>query len=290
MHEANWIDKKEYPFKSHSLELEMGKMHYVDEGTGEPVVMVHGNPTWSFIYRHLIKGLSKNFRCIAMDHIGFGLSDKPESWSYYPEDHAKNLKALIGKLNLKDITLVVQDWGGPIGLSYAVSKPENVKRLIILNTWMWSVKGDPHYEKFSKFMGGRIGRFLIRRFNFFVRAVMKKAMGNPSKLTATIHQHYLKALERPEERKGCWTFPKRIIDSSDWLDSLWSQRDKIKNKPALIMWGMKDIAFREQELNRWVSLFFDSKVIKYADAGHFVQEEEGDKMCPVIEEFMEKGG
>ncbi|HBH60699.1 MAG TPA: alpha/beta hydrolase [Nitrospiraceae bacterium] len=290
MHVSPWIDRKEYPFKSHLLELEMGTMHYVDEGEGEPIVMVHGNPTWSFVYRHLIKKLSKNYRCIAMDHIGFGLSDKPGNWSYYPEDHAKNLKALIERLNLKEITLVVQDWGGPIGISYAVSKPENVKRLIILNTWMWPVHGDPHYERFSKFMGGAIGRFLIRRFNFFVRVVMKKAMGDPSKLTAPVHQHYLKALEKAEERRGCWTFPKQILDSGAWLDSLWSQRDKIKDKPALIFWGMKDIAFREKELTRWTSLFRNSTVIRYADAGHFLQEEKGIEMYPLIEDFLKNHG
>jgi len=288
MNDAAWIDRKEYPFKSHSLQLEMGKMHYIDEGGGEPIVMVHGNPTWSFLYRHLIKDLSENYRCIAMDHIGFGLSDKPWDWSYYPEDHARNLNLLIEKLDLKGVTLVVQDWGGPIGLSYALNAPENVKRLVIMNTWMWSVKGDPHYERFSKFMGGPIGRFLIKHFNFFVRVVMKKAMGDPSRLSAPVHQHYLKALERPEERKGCWTFPQRIIASSDWLDSLWSQRDKIKDKPALILWGMKDIAFREQELNRWASLFSNCKVIRYGDTGHFVQEEKGPELCKEIEEFIKK--
>lgn len=288
MHEAQWIDRREYPFKSHFLQLAMGKMHYVDEGSGEPIVMVHGNPTWSFLYRHLIKGLSKNYRCIAMDHIGFGLSDKPLDWSYYPEDHAKNLELLIGKLGLKGITLVVQDWGGPIGLSYALNTPENVKRLIIINTWMWSVKGDPYYERFSAFMGGPIGRFLIRRFNFFVRVVMKKAMGDPSRLPPSVHRHYFKPLERPEERKGCWTFPKRIIGSSDWLASLWSQRDKIKDKPALILWGMKDIAFREQVLNVWVPLFSNCRVVRYDDTGHFVQEEQGSELCPVIEEFLKQ--
>jgi haloalkane dehalogenase len=288
MNEALWIDRKEYPFTSHFLQIEMGRMHYIDEGSGEPIVMIHGNPTWSFLYRHLIKGLSKDYRCIAMDHIGFGLSDKPRNWSYYPEGHAKNLNQFIEKLDLKDITLVVQDWGGPIGLSYAISSPENVKRLIIMNTWMWSVKGDPYYERFSKFMGGPVGRFLIKRFNFFVRVVMKKAMGNPAKLSGPVHQHYFKALEKPEERTGCWTFPKRIIDSGEWLDSLWSQRDKIKDKPALILWGMKDMAFREQELNKWSSLFTNCKVIRYGDTGHFVQEEQGSELCPVIEDFLNK--
>lgn len=125
MSNVQWIDREEYPFKSNFLQLEMGKMHYIDEGRGPPIVMVHGNPTWSFLYRHLVKGLSKKYRCIAIDHIGFGLSDKPMEWSYLPEEHAKNLNVLIEKLDLKDITLIVQDWGGPIGLSYAISKHAN---------------------------------------------------------------------------------------------------------------------------------------------------------------------
>jgi len=281
-----WIDRKEYPFASRFLQLDMGNMHYIDEGSGEPVVMVHGNPTWSFLYRHLVKGLSKKYRCVAVDHIGFGLSDKPDAWTYLPEDHAKNLSRLIEKLNLRDITLVVQDWGGPIGLSYAVHQPDNVKRLVIMNTWMWPVKGDAHYERFSGFMGGPVGRFLIKRFNFFASVLMKKFIADPAKLPRHIHQHYLKPLEKPEERKGCWTFPKRIIDSGEWLDSLWSLRDTIKNKPALLLWGMKDVAFREPELNRWMSLFANRTVIRYHQVGHFVQEELGSGLCPAVEEFL----
>jgi haloalkane dehalogenase len=286
MSNIQWINSEDYPFKSNFLQLEMGKMHYIDEGRGSPIVMVHGNPTWSFLYRHLVKGLSQKYRCIAMDHIGFGLSDKPSEWSYLPEEHAKNLNVLIEKLDLKDITLIVQDWGGPIGLSYAISKPGNVKRIIIMNTWMWSVKGDPHYERFSGFMGGAIGRFLIKRFNFFVRGVMKKAMGDKSKLPKSVHQHYFKALDNPAERKGCWVFPKQIIASSDWLDSLWSQKEKIKDKPALILWGMKDIAFREQELERWVDMFPNCKTLRFDNVGHFVQEEKGSELCPIIDDFL----
>ena len=130
-----WPDEKEYPFEHHYLELPMGGLHYVDEGEGDRVlVMVHGDPAWSFLYRHLIKGLSSKYRCIAMDHIGFGLSDKPEDWSYLPKAHAENLEALIGHLNLTNFVMVVQDWGGPIGLSYVLKYPDKVTSLVIMNT------------------------------------------------------------------------------------------------------------------------------------------------------------
>lgn len=167
---TSWLDREEYPLQSRFLELEMGRMHYIDEGNGSPIVMVHGTPTWSFLYRYLVKGLSQNFRCVAPDHIGFGLSDKPEEWAYLPEAHAKNLKTLIGTLGLRDITLLVHDFGGPIGLSYAIEKPENVKRLIILNTFMWS---SLRYEVGGRLLGSPIGKSLYLRLNFSVRVMMK---------------------------------------------------------------------------------------------------------------------
>lgn len=137
------------------------RLHYIDEGEGEPIVMVHGNPTWSFLYRKFIKELSHTHRCIAPDHLGFGLSDKPSGWSYKPADHAANLAALLDKLDLIDITLIVQDWGGPTGLSYALKNPERVKRLVIMNTWFWPVEDERHYRLFSGMVGGPIGRFLF---------------------------------------------------------------------------------------------------------------------------------
>ncbi len=286
MKNNQWIDKEEYPFKSNFLSLSMGEMHYVDEGTGAAIVMLHGNPTWSFLYRHLIKGLSKRYRCIAVDYIGFGLSDKPYEWSYLPEDHAENLRLLIEKLDLKDITLVVQDWGGPIGLSYAVNNPDNVRRVVLMNTWMWSLKGDKYYERFSAFMGGPVGRLLIEKYNFFARTLMKRMM-NKTKLSKSVHEHYIKALGSPKDRKGCRVFPSRIIGSSEWLDSLWLQRDKIKDIQALILWGMKDIAFREQELQKWMGLFSNCRVIKFDNAGHFLQEEKGSEIFIRVAGFLE---
>ena len=284
-----WIDKRLYPFKSNYFDLPMGRLHYIDQGRSDhAVVMVHGNPSWSFAYRHLIKGLSKNYRCIAPDHIGFGLSDKPLDWDYYPESHAENLKTFLKALNLDSITLIVEDWGGPIGLSYAVENPEKIKSLIIMNTWMWSVKGDPHFERFSGFMGSFLGRFLIKRLNFFARVVLKQAYGDKSKLTKNIHSHYINALKLPDDRKGCWTFPKRIIGSSQWLTGLWSQRDKIANKPSLILWGKKDIAFRTKELERWKDTFANAEIHEFDGFGHFVQEEMGEELCPIIERFLVK--
>jgi haloalkane dehalogenase len=286
MKNINWIDREEYPFESHFLDLEMGRMHYLDEGAGPPLVMVHGNPTWSFLYRRLIRQLSPEFRCVALDHIGFGLSDKPGGWSYLPADHAQNLSVLIDSLELREVTLIVQDWGGPIGLSYAINHPENISRIVIMNTWMWPVDHDWYYIAFSKFTGGAVGRFLIRRYNFFARVIMRQSYGEAQRLTHRIHQHYLKPLEVPEQRKGCWVFPGQILGATEWLGELWAKRSLLADKPKLIAWGMKDIAFREKELNTWIAAFPDSRVIRLADVGHYVQEEAGDELGQAVRTFL----
>lgn len=287
--EANkysWVDRKEYPFKSKWLTLEAGKMHYVEEGEGNTLLFLHGNPVWSYSYRKLIKEFSKNYKCVGIDHIGFGLSDKPSNFSYLPEDHSKNLEEFIRLKGLKNITLFVNDWGGPIGLNYAVNNPDNIDKLVIFNTFMWSVKGDKHFERFSNFMGGTIGKFLNLKFNFFGKVVIPKAYGDKSRLDSNTKIQLTKHVPSPIERLGVWIFPKAIIGSSDWLNSIWNKRKYIEDKPALLIWGMKDIAFRQKELDTFCSFLKNTRVVKYEDVGHYVQDEAGERVVDPIATFL----
>ncbi len=283
---TDWLDRAAYPFTSRYLELDAGRMHFVDEGSGSPIVMVHGNPTWSFLYRHLIARLSPEYRCVAPDHLGFGLSDKPGDWTYRPEDHARNLAALVERLELSDVTLVVQDWGGPIGLSYAVEHPENVARLVVMNTWMWPVDDDRYYRAFSRFVGGPLGRFLIRRFNFFARVVMPRSYGDRRQLTKQIHEQYLRPLRSPAERRACSILPGEILGSTRWLESLWDRKGALQDKPALIVWGMEDIAFREKELDRWTSTLPHAETVRLPGVGHYVQEEAPEELGSAVARFL----
>jgi haloalkane dehalogenase len=285
--DTSWLDRNEYPFTDHFLDLPMGRMHYVDEGQGRPIVMVHGTPEWSFGYRGLIKGLSQNFRCIASDQIGFGLSDKPANWSYLPEDHAKNLTELIESLKLEDITLIVHDYGGPIGLSYAIEHPENIHSLGLMNTWMWSLEDDPHFTG-TKLFAGAFGRFLYEQLSFSARVLLPSAMGDRSKLTRTIHQQYLKPWRTPQERHGTWVLARELIGSSSWYEALWQKRACIQNKTALILWGMKDFAFRKIELDKLKTMFNYETVQTFEAVGHFVTEELGDKLTPIVSYFLEE--
>jgi haloalkane dehalogenase len=282
---TSWLDRDDYPFRSNYHPTPIGRMHYVDEGKGDPMVFVHGNPSWSYEFRNMIKELSKTNRCIAPDLIGFGLSDKPLDWSYLPIEHARLLEDLLLSLDLRDITLIVGDWGGPIGLSFAINHPERVKNLVVNNTWCWSVKKDWYYQAFSGFMGGPLGRFLIKRFNFFAKGFLPSVFGDKKKLTKETHRHYYMHLANPKERKGNWTFPKQIVGSSEWLGTLWDRIGVLKDKKVLIAWGMKDIAFRKKELDRWIGVFPEARVVRYPDAGHFVAEERPDDLSTEIRQL-----
>ena len=272
MSEHDWVDRELYPFRPHHLETPDGRMHYVDEGTGPAVLLVHGTPTWSFLYRDVIRELSRDHRVVAPDHLGFGLSDKPAAAPYRPEDHAARLALLIERLGLEDITLVAEDFGGPIGLSYAIERPENVRALVLMNTWLWSLAGTST-EKMGRLFSTALGRFLYTRLNFSPRVMVPMAFGDRAKLTKRIHAQYLRAFPSAAERQAPWHMARALVESASWYESLWQRRDRLADKPALLLWGMKDPAFGPTCLARWKEALPAARVMEFAESGHFVPEE-----------------
>jgi haloalkane dehalogenase len=154
----SWIDQELFPFESRFLEVDGTRVHYIDEGQGPVFLALHGNPTWSFLYRHIIDGLKDRFRCLALDYPGFGLSTAPPGYRYTVAEHAKVVEGFVTRLGLDGITLMGQDWGGPIGLSVAIRHPERFRALVIGNTFGWPVQGDKTFEWFSKLIGSRFPR------------------------------------------------------------------------------------------------------------------------------------
>lgn len=284
----DWVSDEMFPFESRFFTTPSGQsMHFIDEGEGEPIVFVHGNPSWSFEFRHLVKGLRSEFRCIAPDHIGFGLSSRSNrSEDHRPQAHADAFASLMDHLDLHDITLYMTDWGGPIGLHFARTHPERINRIVIANTWCWPVSRDPHFVMFSFMMSSWLGRYLIRRFNFFVNRVVPMAVGSKDVLTPQVMEHYRNAQPTPDARSACAALPGAIIGATDWLGTIWEDRKAFADLPALILWGMKDIAFRRKELERWQSELTNSEVHEFQDCGHFLAEEAPDQILPLLTSFM----
>ena len=284
----DWVSDAMYPFESKFLALPPDHgMHYIDEGEGEPIVFVHGNPTWSFEFRQPIRQLRSEFRCIAPDHIGFGLSSRsPRREDHHPQSHAHRFAALLDHLDLRNITLFMTDWGGPIGLDYTRRHPERVRRLVIANTWCWPVSDDFHFKSFSFLMSSWIGQYLIKRHNIFVNKVMPKAVGERDVLTPDIMAHYRQAQPSFQARAACAALPGYIVGASNWLRMIWDDRKAYAEKPALLLWGFRDIAFRKEELERWKTALKDFELHELDDCGHFLSEEAPERVVSVLRAFM----
>lgn len=281
-----WLDTAAYPFTPRMFDTGEGRLSYVDEGSGAPVVFVHGTPTWSFEWRHLISDLRRDYRCLAPDHLGFGLSDKPTGADLRPEAHARRFAAWVDALGLRDITLVAHDFGGPIGLSYALEHPENVRAVVLLNTWLWDLRGDKQYETPARLFGGALGRFLYLRQNFSARFILPSAFGNRKKLTPAVHRQYLAPLATPADRAGTYACLRALLGSGDWYASLWAKRERLAQKPMLLVWGEKDFAFGPAALARWRGAFPSADVDTLPGVGHWPQEEEPGRVSSLLRGFL----
>jgi haloalkane dehalogenase len=273
-----------FPFESRFLDVADSRVHYVDEGTGPTLLMVHGNPTWSYVFRHLIVALRDRFRCIALDLPGFGLSVPAPGFGYVPEEHARVVAAFVDALALPSFSPVVQDWGGPIGLFVAARNAERVERLIVGNTFCWPVNGDIHFEVFSRVMGGPIGRFGIRNYNAFVNLLVPAGIKRRP-VTPELMAAYRRPLPTPDRRMPSYVFPRSIIESRDFLTACESSLPALKQKPTLILWGDRDIAFRPKERERFESLFPNHTTVELPGSAHYIWEDAPTEISSAIREW-----
>ncbi len=267
-----WLGKQEYPFQNRYFHLPIGAMHYIDEGEGYPAVFLHGNGSWSFEFRNIIKTLSKNCRCIAPDLIGFGLSDKPVNWDYLPESYAHTIETFLNNLSFEKCTFVLSDWGGPIGLSYALRYPEKTQKLLLLNAWCWRLNTNPYSPYKNRRVGTKIVQLLNAHIPFFTRKVIKRLLGNSPEIEKHVHLYYYKPLADRKNRKGYTVFISQLKSSGEWLEMLWNQLQKLRAFPVTIIWGMKDNIFTAESLNQWQSVMPHAKVIWLEKAGHLPQD------------------
>ncbi|MCP3989222.1 MAG: alpha/beta fold hydrolase [Actinomycetia bacterium] len=278
-------DKALYPFESRWFDSSVGPVHYIDEGEGRPLVLMHGNPDWSFLYRKMIPRLSPHFRCIAMDYPGFGLSVHPDGYSYLPSAHARVVTELIEHLDLQDAILMGQDWGGPIGLDVASRSHERFTGLVIGNTFGWPAH-DRRQRVFSKISGTRFMQRLYRQRNLFVKRVMPTFL--QVKLSDAEFAHYTETAPSPEFRAGHAVFPAAIVGESSWLAEMNQRvRTHLSDRPVLFVMGMKDKVLTSKSFfDRWSELFPNATWVELPEAGHFFQEDAPeDTAAAIIDKF-----
>lgn len=280
MGRPTWVDDKLFPFESRFVDIDGHTVHYVDEGSGPTLLFLHGNPTWSFDYRRVVESLKQEFRCVAVDYPGFGLSAAAPGYRYLPADHAQVIERFVAALGLNGITLVGHDWGGPIGLAAVQRHPGIFDRLVLTNTWAWPVS-DPVVQLMSHVLGNPIGRLLIRRLNLFVNLMIP--IGHRlAKPTAEQMAHYQKALDSPARREASAVFPREITSSRAFLAEIEAGLTGIAALPALIIWGDADFAFGDKELRRWERTFTNHKTVIVEGAGHFVPSDAPEQFAAAI--------
>lgn len=275
----DWVDSALFPFDSHFIDLLGNTIHYVDVGEGPTMLMYHGNPTWSFLYRQVIGRLSRHYRCIAFDYPGFGLSTAASDNRLTIDEHIEVSAAFVDALGLDGITSFVQDWGGPIGLSVATRRPDLHSALVIGNTFAWPSER-LSWAIASKTLGGPFGRILVDRFNVLARTVPNAH--HRRKLEPKEARHYTAPFPTRSRRSGTRRFIAQVTGARTTLERLERELPRISHLPSLILWGTEDGFFGNDELERLSELFENRTVERLEGAGHFIQSDAPDDVCKAI--------
>lgn len=276
-------DPRLFPFESKWFDSRHGQVHYVDEGIGDPILFLHGNPTWSFLYRGIVIRLRKRFRCIALDYPGFGLSERPGNYGYTPREHAGIVRDLVTHLDLRGLTIMGQDWGGPIGLAVAVEELDRLRALVMGNTWYWPIDAW-QLKVFAYVMSMAPMQSMVLDNNLMVEKLMPRGVKHP--LADEVMEHYREVMPTPKSRIGAAELTVQLFEASSWLASLERRvREQLANVPLLLLWGLHDIAFPRRFMERFREDFRVVHVHRL-DAKHYIQEDAPGEIAEAIEEFL----
>ena len=281
-----------FPFTPHYFDNNAFQMHYVDEGSGEPIVLVHGDPTWGYLYRNFIHALARHQRCILPDHMGMGKSGIPqEQYPYRLQHHIANFENLLLHLDLRDVTLVLHDWGGPVGLGFATRHPERVKRLVLMNTWAFAPwPGGPFPRLLEIIRSARGEKFVLEKNGYLEPALLGTTF-HIENLTQEVMDAYRAPFPTPASRLAllCWS---RDIPISE-ADPSYAEMKRIErglpeflDTPTLLVWGMRDPVLSEPVLRTWQSIYPRAITYEIEDASHFLQEDAPARIVSCIEEFL----
>lgn len=284
-----------YPFENRYINIGGHQLHYIEEGEGDAVVMLHGNPSWSFYYRNLIQRLSPFYHCLAPDHIGMGYSDKPgdDIYNYTLSQRVKDFEEFLEKKGIdQNITLILHDWGGIIGMSFACRHPRAIKKIIILNTSAFHLPEGKKFPLFLNFTRTTPGEFFLRAFNSFSIGATRIGVRR-TKMSSDVRKAYIAPYNSWKNRIGILRFVqdiplKKNDPAFDLVSDVQNNLHLFSNTPVLIAWGMKDKVFDELFLNKWVDYLPHAKVHRFEDCGHYVLEDAQEEIGKLVVDFLAK--
>lgn len=265
-------------------------MNYVDEGQGRTVLFVHGNMTWSFLFRRMIEGLSDRYRCVALDHLGFGLSEKPGDADYRPEGHSRRFGKFMEHMALRDVTLVVHDVGVPIALDWVADHPDVVRDIVIFNSNLWNLDKNLYAMKLAMMMMNPINRLYYRMIQSAPGFVLPAAFADRHRMPRSIERQYLKPFGYHDDRIGVYTMIECWKRSGPWFDSVGAKVASLKAKKVLLMWGHKDPMLGEEDYKRMLEIFPNASTVEFAESGKFVPEEQPERVTGEIQWFLMNSG
>jgi haloalkane dehalogenase len=285
----DWFLEDLYPFESHWQDVDGSQVHYLDEGEGPVLLMLHGNPTWSFLYRRMVPYLSDRFRCIAVDYPGFGLSTAAPGYGFTPAEHATTVGRFVDALGLDSFTPILQDWGGPIGLSVALERQDRLRAIILGNTWAWR-RTDAAAERFSAALGeGKTGEFLVDRANVFVNLIVRRAMRRRSPSGREMAM-WRGPFPSQMSRLPLRVLARELMGSAEWLTSIEGRLGEIADVPSLLFWADQDPVFRGAEKRRWESVLANRRTYILRHAGHYWQDDAGPEASLMIRYWWDQAG
>ena len=276
-------DPRLFPFESRWFDSSKGRVHYLDEGEGPPILLLHGNPTWSFLYRGIVIRLRKRFRCIAPDYPGFGLSEHPANFRYTPAEQARVIRSLVQTLDLEELTIMGHDWGGPIGMRVALDEVARMRSLVMANTWYWPTEA-LHLRAFSWIMSTGYMQGLVHRKNILVdRAI---PLGVKHSLAPEVFEHYRGPFATVDSRAGVAEFVRQLTLSANWLEEIEAEvSTALGHLPLLLTWGIEDLAYTPAFMDVFLKDFDDVRVVRL-DAKHLIQEDAPGEVSEAIQEFL----
>ena len=281
-----WVPDDLYPFTDRWIDIDGNLVHYVDEGTGPPLLLLNGNPSWSFGWRDVILALRPTFRCIAPDYPGFGLSRPAPAYDFRPRSHSAVVERLVDDLGLSDVIVFGYAWGGPIGLGFAGRRPELVGGLVIANTWAWP-DHRVRVRLFSTLMGGPVSGLLVGRLDLMLRLYLPSNLkrGRLSARERAAYEGPFSAGTRSLMR----VFPREIGRSQDYLAEVEANLAQLSAKPALIVWPDSDPGFGNDELRRWQALFPTAPTVNLRKVGQFIDEDAPGDVAAAVEAWRVAG-